>query len=250
MPFAAEASAQTSIVAIRTPSEMVIATDSKLNTITIKNGQATLDVSRMCKIFESGGFYFAAAGYPSSDVDILGVKYNLYVIARAALNSNKPVLDRVIDFERRIPLLLGRDLTLIRRDRPAFYDAIVSEGSAVEVIFFGVEKGVPIIYHVQCKPVVKPDGTVEIITERKGCADGCTDPIFTVFLGRRRAIDEILRRYPKIWDSLSLVDAARFLVTAEVVDSPAEVGLPIDIVRFDKSGARWIERKSECAEQK
>ncbi|HEX8707687.1 MAG TPA: hypothetical protein VF723_05450 [Pyrinomonadaceae bacterium] len=138
----------------------------------------------------------------------------------------------------------------MRKVRPRFYEAVVSDGYAVEVIFFGVERGIPILYHVKCKPVIKTDGTVDITTERRECADGCSDSIFTVFLGRRHAIDEFLIQHPKFLDTLDLVDATRFLVTLEAVDSPKEVGLPVDIIRFDKSGSHWVQRKVECEDRK
>ena len=67
----------------------------------------------------------------------------------------------------------------------------------------------------------------------------------TRFLGETEAIDGLPEETPGFWKE-GLVNGVRRLVETEIVARSEYDGPPIDILRLDKNGAQWIQKKPEC----
>jgi hypothetical protein len=63
-------------------------------------------------------------------------------------------------------------------------------------------------------------------------------------LGDRRPVDAYLRSGKAEWGSPE--NAAKSLVEAVIAAGTPDVGPPVDVLRIDENGARWIKRKEEC----
>ena len=67
----------------------------------------------------------------------------------------------------------------------------------------------------------------------------------TRFLGETEAIDGLPEETTGFWKE-GLVNGVRRLVETEIAARSEYDGPPIDILRLDKNGAQWIQKKPEC----
>ena len=66
------------------------------------------------------------------------------------------------------------------------------------------------------------------------------------FLGRYRAVERYMSKRSKDAPQLSLEEAVNHFIELEIEENPQDVGGPIDILRIDKDGPRWIQKKEGC----
>ncbi len=234
--------AQTSIVAVRTPSEIVIGADSKIST-----GWDLAVHGSKCKINQFGSVIFAGAGFLAHPP----TGYNADDLVIAAGQRTAPLGDQVGSFERSLVGPLKRALEWVKRHNPEFFAHQLEGREVVQIVFATVERGAPVLL-ARCFTARSSaeDGAVTITTSyRRDCPGDCPTGSFFVLLGQSDAARELLAKYPRLW-RLGLTDAVRFLVTLEAIDKPEEVGLPIDIVQIRGSEVRWAHRKNECREEK
>lgn len=130
------AKAQTTIVALRNSSEIVIAADSQA-TPEIEE----LPVSSACKITKIGPIIMAAAGF----VELQGTNYNIRDIAASALREGGTFQQKVERFEKLMTPWLHPALNLMQKHYPNRSDEDIFRRK-VEVVFAGFEKGAPILY--------------------------------------------------------------------------------------------------------
>ncbi|MBC7932527.1 MAG: hypothetical protein H7Z38_18365 [Rubrivivax sp.] len=237
--FCGNAPAQTTVVAVRTPTEIVVGADSKGLA-----GDVTTSRS-MCKIGHVGNFLFAYAGHGGDTV----TGFNPAAVATKAGNTQGTILEKARRFEAEVKEPLVVSLTLLRQINPRLYKVVAEDVPPLQAIFFGAEKGVPVLYEATFKSGVSASGAVEVGSSIKEVAVGPSADRNVVVLGQRRDIDSILIAYPNFW-GIGLVDGVRWLVRLEAITQPLTVGTPVDLVRLDKSGVRWIQRKPECEEKK
>ncbi len=71
----------------------------------------------------------------------------------------------------------------------------------------------------------------------------------TRFLGETEAIDGLPEDSPGFWKD-GLVMGVRRLVETEIQTRSEYVGPPIDLLQISAQGAKWIQKKQECADLK
>lgn len=235
--LAESTSAQTSIVAIRTPSMIVVGADSL----------AVWDTGKpesFCKIVQVKSFFFAASSilkHPPTNYSIEGI------VLEAAKNGQN-ILETVKSFETLVLSPLLAALVRIKTDLPGHFDQELEGKSALSVVFVGLEANSLILLLRYFTVESSPSGAISIKTSRKDCpGKDCDTGIAYAALGQHDEIDRLLAKNPKFW-RIGLVEAVRKLIELEISANPSKVGHPIDILLIDGNGAQWLEKKSQCPE--
>jgi hypothetical protein len=229
----------TTIVVARTAHEIVIGADSK---VTDAYGG---DLKKQaCKILQIGNLVFAFEGFT---VD-RRTGFNVPDIARQALRSRgaATAAEKVSVFTGFLLSRLFDELPSVQKHEREAYHIKFSGGRIfLSIVIAGFERGRPLVF-------VRNFRVVQIGPERIGvsvlpddCLKNCQGEIVTRFLGETAAIDGLPDETAGFWQQ-GLVDGVRRLIDTEIVARSEYVGPPIDIVRIDKRGVSWIQRKPEC----
>ena len=228
----------TTIVVARTANEIVIGADSK---VTDAFGS---DVKKQaCKILQIGNLYLAFEGFETDR----RTGFSVPDIARQSLRSKGgTAADRVSIFTGFLVSRLFDELPSVQKHAPEAYHIKFAGGRVfLRVLVAGFERGRPLVF-------VRNFRAVQIGPERIGvsvlpddCLTNCQGEIVTRFLGETAAIDGLPEETTGFWQQ-GLVAGVRRLVETEIGARSEYVGPPIDIVRINKSGASWIQRKPEC----
>ena len=112
-------------------------------------------------------------------------------------------------------------------------------GHVVSVLIFGFAGTVPVASGFGLKPSSARSTYFQIDPVRLSCPGDCPAGIFTFFLGHRDPINRF-RNDPSNRLSMPPEETAKFLVELEVKDCPYDVGLPVDVLRIDNTGATWL----------
>lgn len=227
----------TSVVAIRTPSQVVVGTDS-LNVPVDNIGENESFLA--CKIFHHGTIYYTFSGIISDEPS----NFNIRLIAEEALKTEGAMADKLMKFETLILSKLKRfSKNLIKDPDP--------KPVIVKAMFFGIENDVPFLYVRRYRYTVGASGFGTILRDPTDCpGKTCTDSptgINLTVLGLRTEIDKILSTGYVITDSNAIKTVKRF-IEAQIVADPGHknVSPPIDIIKIDRTGIHWIQRKKDC----
>lgn len=236
----------TSIVAIWTPGEVVVGADSKQITFDVRTKTQT--IQSVCKIIRLNNLFYAYSGGVTEHSQ---TGFNIQRIAEEAFRPNLNILAKAQRFESMVEDPLIRALEVVRKDDPAYFEKERLKGEVVQMLIVGLENGKPVLSVRGFKIVSLPSASVQLQTSRRDCPSvECSGEGTYILMGHHEAIDRMLRARPfnTIW-SHGLISAVSFLVSIEIFEKSDVVGSPIDILRIDKDGARWIQGKSECVEQ-
>jgi hypothetical protein len=237
--FSNVASAQTSIVAVRTPNEMVVGADSKGQL----GGDRLYNIP-LCKIVKANNLFFAISGLSHDPA----TSFDANAVAIQASQSEGTIHDRATEFEKLIVMPLTRALKEIRRDYPMNYNRDFVGKPALQIIFFGFERNLLVLLAREFEGRTSDSGGLPYvrITKRLNCpGEACPLGEMAVYLGQAEAINRFRRENPDSY-AVGLVKAVRHLIQLEIDDVPDKVGPPIDVLRITRTGAEWIERKKEC----
>lgn len=157
--------------------------------------------------------------------------------------------DKIDYFEAQIMNPLTRAVERIKRDHPAYFRRHFEGGAVAEVLFVGLESGSPVLLLRYFRATSLASGQVLITAQRRDCPGNCPSGIAEAFLGEKDAIEKFRAQNPKLWRA-GLVEGIRKLIEMEIADKPELVSPPIDILRIDRNGPQWIQRKPECSEIK
>lgn len=233
---ALRASAQTSVVALWTPDEIVVGADSK--TITRRGaGPASCKIAQL-----DDSFFFAAAGLNTDPQS----GFELARFVRKAFQQSGTVREKVDDFESLVDRPLTAALVRLKKEEPAFYEHYLeNKGQVLQVVFFGLEDGSPELF-LRTFEVELISGNVTVVMERNECT-ASTCPDATAFLlGYSGAAAGFAADHPGFWKK-GLAPAVEQLVDLEVAEVPQFVGPPVDVLRVNRGGAAWVKRKAQCA---
>jgi len=230
---------QTSIIGIRVNDRVVVGADST----SVRSDTMTRTEESYCKIGVGDGFFFALAGLYHN----VETAFNPYMIIRDSSNLGLTIEKKVKRLEEMIEKPLTEILERLRRDSPLEYARRYQGGSALQIIFFGVEEGSTFMLAREFVPTATILFPVQIIIFRYKCPGDCENGEEIYKLGESEAIDRFLIKEPDFWKN-NPVDAIRKLIELEIADRPLNVGPPIDILQIDKNGARWIQKKKECSD--
>lgn len=207
----------TTIVAIWTPSKLVIAGDSLLNNYwTAKNGVRQHTLSRDCKIRKFGSNYVSAAG----NYHIQKAGFDLWQTAAHACGTSANVELCAARFKAELVSVLSRTVGV----HDVHLTALVA----------GRQNGVPALEHITI--VGERDGRLSVHTEsfRQG-----KQAWGRVILGDRAAIDSYEKGTVSTMAD-SAEEQAVSLVRIEAWAMPQEVGAPFSTLIIDEDGDHWV----------
>lgn len=233
----AQTSGGTAAVAIWTPGEAVLATDSK---VTLSDGGAAGPAEQTCKIRTSGRFFFAVAGLYSH----APTHFDAWSLAEGAMASATSVNEAASRVERRIQPKLDAAMMDIQRRDPQGYAR--HHGRAWLAIWIaGTEHGSAAMAGREFLP-----GRT-VAREFPGSSGAAaTGEIGISIFGERQAIDSAygdVQAIGRLVEAKGPAAAARALVELEIAGEPEKAGGPISMVRITSvrattGGAEWIDR--------
>jgi hypothetical protein len=229
--------ADTSIVVIRMPWVVVVGADSKT---TVEGSAASTGTA--CKIYQAEDLFFAVAGLTND----AGRDFNAPAIIREAIRSESTLAGRVQAAEEAMIARVSRELNRLRAENPSVYARRVKAegGKVLTLAFIGFQDGKSFALVRQFQ--ADESNPVAVRVSRESCPGDCPDGVRMFFLGRHKAIERYLSQRSKDDPRLSLEEAVKHFIELEIGENPQEVGGPVDILRVDKDGARWIQKKDTC----
>ncbi len=230
----------TTIVVARSANEIVIGADSKV-TDTFGN-----DLNkRACKIRQVGNLFVAFEGL---EID-RSTGFSLPEISAAALKL-KPTASAAEKADILTGFLVSRlsaELLHVKNHDPETYVRKIAGGQMfLRIVIAGFEKGRPVLFVRSFRGLEISAQKIGVTVVSDDCLDNCPNGIVTRFFGETDAIEGLAEESPEFWKA-GLSDGVRKLIETEIAARSEYVGPPIDIVRIDRSGAQWIQRKPECA---
>jgi hypothetical protein len=229
----------TTIVVARTANEIVIGADSK---VTDAYGG---DLKKQaCKILQIGNLVLAFEGFTVNR----RTGFNVAEIARQSLQSRGAATpgEKVSIFIGFLVSRLLNELPSVQKQEHEAYHIKFSGGRIfLSIVIAGFEKGRPLVFVRHFRAVQVGPERIGVSVLPDDCVNNCQGDIVTRFLGETAAIDGLPDETTGFWQP-GLVAGVRRLVETEIAARSEYVGPPIDIVRINKTGASWIQRKPEC----
>jgi hypothetical protein len=210
----------------------------------VTRGVETTSHESLCKIIQVDSFFYAFSGV----IEDPDSEFSVAAMVERAAERGRTILEVANAFEAITLQPLSAFLSRMRQKHPEFFLRKYEDQSPVQAVFVGFDHHVPVMYLRSFKVRSATSGEILLSPLRRDCpGDDCETGIANAFLGQHEAIDRFIADNPSIW-KIGLVDAVRKLIEMEIENDPAHVGPPIDILRLDRNGAQWIQKKSECPE--
>jgi hypothetical protein len=231
--------AQTTIIAARNATEVVLAADSKGTAL--EDATKTIEI---CKIFTCGSLLVGIAGIRQAAIN--GISINIPEILRQVCGKANRTEEKVLMLEQTILPPLTDLVREIKRTDSKYYENLVRIRAAVSVVLIGFENEIPVLISSEFRVPEDISSPASVSISRSyflhPLSRGKVDYIFA---GHHEGISEFTKKRNKFWLA-GLPEAAKFLVTYMIADRPDVVGFPIDIVSITKNGVRWVQRKQQC----
>lgn len=223
----------------RSRTEIVVAADSKV-TDTYGN---SVD-RRACKLLVVGNLVVAIEGL---EIDRKSGFNVLDVVTQALrLKPNAPARDKADVVTGFLSSRLADELLALQKSDPESYRRKLGSGQMfLRIVLAGFEKAQPVVFVRSFKATPHSPQKIGVTMIEDDCLDKCPGDIATRFLGETDAIDGVPDENSNFWQG-GLVSGARQLIEIEIAARSEYVGPPIDIVKIDKRGIQWVQRKSEC----
>lgn len=226
----------TSIVAVRTATEVVVGADS----LAVLTGEDASPIY-VCKILQVGRAFFATARLVADNQG----EFDVARTVRATYRQNEPLLASVRRFEAEMISQLREVVVYIRDHDRRYFEKEVANKPAFEIVFFGWEDSAPVLYLRYFTVQAAPNSSFTISARQKNCPGDCPGGAFYTALGHHDAIDEKLKRDQHYWRR-GIVTSVRELIELEAQAKPQFVGGAIDIIRLTASGPKWLQHKPQC----
>ncbi|MBW1771982.1 MAG: hypothetical protein JRJ51_04045 [Deltaproteobacteria bacterium] len=227
----------TTIVVVRTPTEIYIGADSKITDI--RNESIT---STACKIRQVDDLFFAFSGLPK----IPGVESDLMEIIEEASRGGGTIAEKIEEFDDIIVDEWSKGLQALKEERPQFYKEELKGKIVLQVAFAGIQNRKPVFFMMHLKAVER-DGFPAIAISKKSCPGDCQQGKVIAYLGHTGALNRYMSDRSNVWKA-GYVQGIRELITLQIEAQPEHVGPPIDILHINRRGAEWVQIKSECPE--
>jgi hypothetical protein len=221
----------TTVVGFRTAQSIVIGADSREN-----DGKDILP-DPVCKILQPGKakMFWVSAQLWKEPISGFSVEAIVNRAARQAVNVDQ----WVAAFDSRIGPELRRTIAVLKSEDPRTFHRYAGQ-HILEIVFLGFEHNVPIVFYRDYRTdaqgwLMEPD--------RLHCpGPKCRDPIEHFCLGECAHANAY--RNARLMSSQPLAETVRDEILAEV-KADWTVGPPIDVLRIDRTGARWIGRSPD-----
>jgi len=224
----------TSIVILRSAERIYIGADSRRM---YRDPAATFN-GTVCKIVPAGQYFFVASGLTYANDEQVA---DIGVEAGRDAHSMKAAAQLLI---RRMEQFLPRALVAEKQIEGAAGG--MRPNLVLETAFAGVERGTAQV-SVEWYRREGPPGDARVRTESHTYSSSLPGGYDFIFLGKRRAIDERLRgQYPAIRSDSDAVAFVSQMIELEMGEAPESTAGPIDILKVDGSGSRWLQEKPAC----
>lgn len=219
-------SSATTIVVIHTPRHIVVAADSLW--LSSYNGRDYF-TRVSCKVMHLGSIYFSVSTLNTDGMQVQS-------LASDAIRDSTSVVDAANTFSRNLGKIAQRTAA---NEAKSTIDRCWRK-VCTEVVFFGIERGEPIMVRLRIEQIGKRLTSLKLISHRDVCKRNCG--------GRRRVIwvlgqhTELFRNRetPNLMNRDSDQELARRLVQVEKAALPQLVGGPIDVLTLDSKGGHWM----------
>lgn len=227
----------TTIVVARSTNEIVIGADSKV-TDTYGNELG----SEVCKIQQVGNLFLAFEGLWRDKATGFSVPQ---IAARALqLKPEASVADKVNVLTGFLTSGLFVELQRVRTNSVDEFHTKLEGQTFLRVVIAGFEGNRPLVFVRQFRTTLIARG-IGVIVIPDDCVEGCTGNVVTRFMGETEAIEGLPEETPGFWND-GLATGVRRLIETEVAARSEYVGPPIDLLRINAQGAKWIQRKPGC----
>jgi hypothetical protein len=230
----AAVSQATTLVALWSPGEVLLAADSAVIRTAGDLNFQTLG----CKIGEGAGTYYALSGLIEDEAS--GYSATRYANQAAASGGNLEA--EAASFVVAAQKPLTKELNAMRSNDPAQF-AFLSQGHpALQAIFAGVDDGGPAL--VVAGFGVAPSGELNSFVRVVARGDDGRGPRI-IYAGQQSRIRAYLGNH-RDWYRGDRADLVRKLVQIEIDASEGQVAGPIDVLSIDNAGAHWVQHKESC----
>jgi len=230
----------TSLVVLKLPTEIVIAADSKRTDPRVAGLSMTA-----CKIVRTSSFAFAATGYNQDEA----TGFNVSNLAFQASRTPGDISEKVRFFEQQASEQLVRSAEWFQANDQRVFELLLRTNAGFSIVFAGLDSSTPVLYERSFTFSKDGDGRIEVSTWARNFPDPKDrDPQPLSAYGETDAIREFLATQRDSLSGETPVEVARRLVEMEIAAKPDKVGPPVDIIRVDRNGIQWVEKKSECPE--
>ena len=218
----------TTIVIVRTPNLIVIASDSKVQY------QGAQGLPQGCKIARQNETYYVVAGLAMDT-------YHGFLAGRtiaSAIARSNTFDEQVNAVEEDLQRELQKELDALKADGPEAFKFAVTGDTPSSVGIVTIEAGIP---KVAVFSFVLDEKTGKIAVQRDTCPGTCTGENFYIQLGGVITQEEA----KKVQGAPTYV--ARTLVEKQIARDPKNVGPPIEILELRASGPEWRQDDLNCA---
>ncbi len=231
----------TTIVVARSANEIVIGADSKV-TDTYGNELG----SQVCKIQQVGNLFVAfegllrdkATGFSVPDITVRALQ----------LKPDASAAEKVQILTGFLTSELFAELPRVRANSADEFHTKLEGQTFLRVVVAGFEGNRPVVFVRQFRTTFIARGIgVTVIPD--DCLADCKGDVVTRFLGETEAIEGLPEDTPGFWQE-GLTVGVRRLIETEIQARSEYVGPPIDMLRIDANGAKWIQKKPGCPELK
>jgi hypothetical protein len=216
------------VIGVRTPTAIVIGADSKLG-----RGDAPGSLGNGCKIGIANKVVWAYAGTLAVD----GTPYSLEQAARRIMSEDATFNQRLDKFQSWALEQLADIIPRLKSGDPKYYYEHIDGRSFSEIIFATNDNGVLRMSKREFVCYQGDDGKVSVVSEEfpspQHPESGWTA------LGKKEGVGKNVRANPHLF-AKSLEGGIKFLIRKQIKTNPTDTGLPIAIVRIEKT---TIDRK-------
>ena len=229
----------TTIVVLKTQSEIVAGADSMGVYIT---GDRRTSNS-FCKIHRVHDFFIASGGFYDTRV---GQRLNIKELVTRVARKNDPLTVAMNRSSSAIASALSHAVSDARED-DGLYNALV-RGNVV-TFFFGFEDGKPATYEHRFSVMTQRDLSKVPLIEgtHDGCGPECVPADGNPFWMHTpsQAMNDFRSKNRGLLrdDPVAFV---RNMIFADIAANKHRSGPPVDILRIDQNGPKWIEKKPNC----
>lgn len=229
----------TTIVIARTPTEIVIGADSK---VTDSYGQGV--DNEVCKIHQVGSLFVAFEGLLRDK----RTGFNVPDVSKRALQwkPDASAAEKVTMLTGFLTSALFEELVQVRSNSPQEFQRKLEGQTFLKIVVAGFERNKPVVFVRQFRTTFIA-GKVAVTVIPDDCLDDCKGEVVTRLLGETAAIDGLPEETPGFWQP-GLIPGVRRLLELQIMARSEYVGPPIDILQINARGAKWIQKKPQCAE--
>ncbi len=226
----------TAFALLRTPEAIYVAADSKLSWLDTTGAEGTT-----CKIRRIGTTWYVMGGV----YKFTATGYDAPALANLALRATGTVADKARDFESRALPAVKSLLEHIgdKQQQLDSWDEVAA--IPLTVFVFGFERGAASVSSREFARTAASGQAPTVTVQRR---DFGPDMRETVWLASPSSLSGgFVSEYPS-WESMDPSTRVKAFVEFAIRKRPGTTGAPIDVIRIDKDGHRWVRRKTECVD--